>query len=163
MNLTVWSRRDPMTLELDRLREEMGRTFDRYLGEPTALPEPKLLRAEGWIPPLDVGQTETEMRIEVEVPGIGAKDLEISVLGDELTIAGKKEERKEQKDEDVLRCERRFGSFRRVIELPETVDTGRLTAESDNGVLTIRIPKRPEAKPRQVEVKVIGKKTPVGA
>lgn len=99
--------------------------------------------------------------MRTEVPGIAAKDLEITVTGKLLSIAGEKEEQKEQKGEDYYQCERRFGSFRRVIELPETVDADKTTAESDNGVVTIHVAKRPNTKPKQVEVKPAAKKVAV--
>lgn len=101
------------------------------------------------------------MTIRAEVPGIAAKDLDISLSGTALTISGQKEETSEKQDENYFRCERSFGSFRRVIELPESVDTDKVAAESDNGVVTIHITKRPGAKPKQVEVKPAGKKVSV--
>lgn len=169
MNLTLWRKRDPVTHlspingGLARLRDEMDRTFERMLQEPLAMVEPKIMRTEGWIPPLDVAETETELTIRAEVPGIATKDLDISVSGGMLTIAGKKEEQDEKKGEDFYQCERRFGSFRRVIDLPETVDPDKITAESDNGVLTIRAAKKPGAKAKHVEVKAASKKVPVGS
>jgi HSP20 family protein len=161
MNLTLWRKRDPFNGGLARLREEMDRTFDRFLSEPMGLMEPKLLRSEGWIPPLDVSETDAEVTIRVEVPGIPAKDLDISVTGNTLSIAGEKEETKETKEESFYQCERRFGSFRRVIDLPETIDADKVTAESDAGIVTIRVAKRPGAKPKHVEVKSAGKKVPI--
>ncbi len=161
MNLTLWRKRDPFDGGLMRLRDEMERTFDRFLAEPFGLIEPKALRAEGWIPPLDVSETDTEMTIRAELPGIAAKDLEISITGSSLTLAGKKEEHEEKKGEDFYRCERRFGAFRRVIDLPEAADPDKITAESDNGVVTIRIAKKPGIKPKHVEIKPAGKRVPV--
>jgi HSP20 family protein len=165
MNLSLWKKRDPFNGGLARLRDEMERTFDRFLGEPVGfgVMEPKSLRSEGWMPPLDVCETDNEVTIRAEVPGIAAKDLDISVVGSTLSIAGKKEETTETKEENYYQCERRFGSFRRVIDLPETVDSDKVTAESDNGVVTIRVAKRPGVKPKHVEIKPAGKKVPVTA
>jgi len=159
MNLTLWRKRDPFDGGLARLRDEMERTFDRFLAEP--LIEPKALRSEGWVPPLDVSETDTEVTIRAEVPGIPTKDLDISVTGNTLSIAGQKEETEEKKAEDFYQCERRFGAFRRVIDLPETTDPDRVSAESDNGVVTIHVAKRPGAKPKQIEVKPTGRKVAV--
>jgi HSP20 family protein len=164
MNLTLWNKRSPVNGDLDRLRNEMDRTFDRFFNEPLGLVEPKTLRAEGWIPPVDVSETDTEVTIRAEVPGIAAKDLDISVSGNTLTIAGQKQQQEEKKGEDFYRWERSFGSFRRFIELPDTVDASKVTAESDNGVVTIQVAKKPGVKPRQVEVKPAGsmvKRVPV--
>lgn len=152
MSLTLWKRRDPLDGGIAQLRDEMERTFDRFLSEPFALMEPKGLR-EGWTPPLDISETESEVMIRAEAPGIPAKDLEISVTGRTLSIAGRKEEQEEKKGEDFYQCERRFGSFRRIIELPEAADTDRITAEADNGVVTIHVAKKPGVKPKQVEIK----------
>jgi HSP20 family protein len=170
MSLTLWKKRSPLASvipgngDIARLRDEMDRTFDRFFNEPFGLLgaiEPKALRSNGWVPPLDVSETDTELTIRAEVPGIVAKDLDISVSGAMLTIAGQKEETTEKKEEDFYRCERSFGSFRRVVELPDTVDADKVTAESDNGVLTIHIAKKPGAKPKQVEVKPAAKKVAV--
>lgn len=161
MNLTVSRKHSPFASvfpgngDLIRLRDEMDRTFDRFFNEPFGVlgGEPKALRSNGWLPPLDVSETGTEVTIRAEVPGIAAKDLDISVSGTTLTIAGQKEETEEKKEENFYRCERRFGSFRRIVELPETIDADKVTAESDNGIVTIHIAKKPSAKPRQIEIK----------
>jgi HSP20 family protein len=163
MNLSLWRKREPLNGGLARLREDLDQTFDRFFSEPFGIGtiEPKSLRAEGWIPPLDVSETDNEVTIRAEVPGIAAKDLDICVSGTTLSIAGQKEETKETKDEDFYQCERRFGSFRRAIDLPETVDPDKVSAESDNGVVTIHVAKKPGAKPKQVEVKPASKKVAV--
>ena len=169
MNLSPWKKRpsslaaSPFNGDLARFRDEMDRTFDRFFTDPFALGmiEPKALRSEGWLPAIDVSETETEVTIRADAPGIAAKDLDISVSGSTLTIAGQKEESSEKKDENYCHCERRFGSFRRSIDLPDTVDADKVTAESDNGVVTIHVAKKPGAKPKQVEVKPAAKKVAV--
>ncbi|MBX3372861.1 MAG: Hsp20/alpha crystallin family protein [Phycisphaeraceae bacterium] len=159
MTMTLMRRRTPTTSlapsngDFARLRDEMDRTFERFLGDPLGLVEPKFFRTEGWIPPLDLSETDTELTIRLEAPGIGAKDLDISISGRTLTISGEKSEQQEKKGENFYHCERRFGSFRRVVELPETVDVDKVAAEADNGVIAIHIPKKPGAKPKQVEIK----------
>jgi HSP20 family protein len=149
--------------DLTRFRDEMDRTFARFFADPfeVAAVEPKMLRAEGWIPAIDVSETDTEITIRVEAPGIPVKDLDISVSGNTLTIAGQKEETSEKSEESFYHCERRFGSFRRSLDLPDTVDPNKVTAEADNGVVTIRVPKKPGAKPKQIEVTPIAKKISV--
>lgn len=144
--------------ELARLREEMDRVFDRVLPESLAigwrgLSEPGILRSDGWLPAMDVSDTDTELVIRAEVPGMPAKDLDISVSGHTLTLSGRKEESCERKEESYFHCERRFGSFRRSIELPEYVEPDKVTAESSNGVVTIHVAKKPGSKPRQIEIK----------
>jgi HSP20 family protein len=161
MNLSLWKRRSPIDGGLARLREEMDRTFDRFFSEPWGMLEPKMLRSEGWLPPVDVSETDAEVTIRAEIPGIAAKDLEIAVTGTMLTISGKKEEYEEKKGEDFYQSERRFGSFRRAIDLPETIDAEKVNAESDNGVVTIHVAKKPGIKPKRVEVKAAPKKVAV--
>jgi HSP20 family protein len=161
MNFSLLKRRNPVNGDLVRLRDEMDRTFERFFSEPCGLMEPKMFRAEGWFPAVDVSETDAEVTIQVELPGIAAKDLEIAVSGSTLTISGEKEEREEKKGKDFYQSERRFGSFRRVIELPETVDAEKVTAESDNGVVTIHVAKKPGIKSKRVEVKPAPKKVAV--
>jgi HSP20 family protein len=171
MSLTLFRKRNPLSIvpangEFARLRDEMDRTLERFYNEPFGMlgAEPKALRTTGWIPPLDVSENETEVTIRAEVPGIPTKDLDISITGNVLTMSGKKEEMTEKKEDDFYQCERRFGSFRRVIELPETIDAEKVTAEADNGVVTIHVAKKPGVKPKHVEVKPaanVGKKVPI--
>ncbi|MCC6677587.1 MAG: Hsp20/alpha crystallin family protein [Phycisphaerales bacterium] len=157
MNISLWNKRDPLTGELARLRDEVDRTFDRFFKDPGLLGgraiDPLGLRAETWVPPLDVSETDSEVTIRAEVPGVPTKDLDITVSGHTLNIAGKKEEHEEKQTGNVYRSERRFGSFFRSIDLPDTVDTDRITAESDNGIVTLHAAKKPGAKPRHVDIK----------
>lgn len=168
MNLSLWNKRDPVTSDLGRLRDELDRTFSRFFREPGALAgwpsDPLALRTEGWVPPLDVSESDTEVTIRAEVPGVATKDLDVTVSGNTLCIAGRKEEQQEKKTESYYRAERRFGSFFRSVELPDTVDTEKVTAEADNGVVTLHVAKKPGAKPRHVEIKPgasAGRKVPV--
>lgn len=165
--LTLWNRREPVTSlapangGLARWRDEMDRTFGRFFNEPWGLIEPKAFRAEAWFPPIDVSESDKEVIIRTETPGIAAKDLDISITGSTLTISGQKEDQQETKGEDFYQCERRFGSFRRVMDLPDTIDADKITAESDNGVVTIHVAKKPGVRPRKVEVKPNARKVPV--
>lgn len=163
MNLIPWRNRGGLNGDLARLRGEMEQTFERFFNEPFGLAEPKALRTEGWLPALDVSETNDGVTIRAEVPGVDAKDLDIGVVGRTLSIAGKKEEHQEKTGENFYRCERSFGSFRRTIELPETIDADKVSAESDNGVVTIRVAKKPGAKARQIEVKPVAKKVAVAS
>lgn len=115
--------------------------------------EPRLFRVQGWAPVADVSESDTELLVRFEVPGIEDKDLEVAVVGDALVVAGEKREEAETSGEDRHRCERRFGAFRRVIALPKTVEPDRAQAETGSGILTVRIPKKAGVKPRHIEVK----------
>lgn len=168
MNLTLWNRRpttilSPFNGDIARLRDELDRTFDRFFIEPFSfgMIEPKEVRSEGWLPALDMSESDAEVTIRAEAPGVPASDLDISISGTTLTISGEKQQVTERKDENLYCCERRFGAFRRAIELPETIDADRVTAEADNGVVTIHIGKKPGTKAKRVEVKPTGKKVAV--
>ncbi|MCW5756803.1 MAG: Hsp20/alpha crystallin family protein [Phycisphaeraceae bacterium] len=154
MALSLWKHRDPSGNALSRLREEMDRTFDRFFTDPLDVLDPVLLRQNGWAPPLDISEADGGFIVRAEVPGIASKDLDVSVAGRTLTISGAKNERSEVKDEDFYQCERRFGSFRRSIELPEEADADTVSAEVDSGVLTVHVAKKPGVQRRQVPVEV---------
>ncbi|MFN5496336.1 MAG: Hsp20/alpha crystallin family protein [bacterium] len=160
MNLSIF-RRTPVLDEFARMREEMNRMVGRYIGESGGQFDAGLPRIEGWIPPIDVSETDEEIVIRGEMPGIAARDLEITITGTTLSIAGKKEEKEEMEQEDFYRSERRFGAFRRVLDLPEAADTERVTADSDNGLITIRVAKKPGQRAKRIEVKPTSRRVPV--
>jgi HSP20 family protein len=139
---------------LTRMRDEMERVFDRFVRDPFEL----AWSGDGtsWAPTVDVIDGENEITIKAEVPGIPAKEVDVSISGDILTLSGKKDETKEEKGENYFISERHFGSFERSIELPEGVDPEKISAEQNNGVLTVKIPKLKTAKPKHVPVKTGG-------
>jgi HSP20 family protein len=105
------------------------------------------------MPPVDVSESDDEVMVRTEVPGMSARDIEVTIAGTTLNITGRKQEKEECEQEDFYRCERRFGVFRRAIELPESIDADHVTADAENGVITIRIAKKPGQRTRRVEVK----------
>ncbi|MEY5031536.1 MAG: hypothetical protein RL354_567, partial [Planctomycetota bacterium] len=149
--------RTPILDEFARTRDEMDRMLGRFLGTTLGTtfgaPESRFSRVEGWLPPVDVSESDDEVMVRAEVPGMNARDIEITIAGSTLNITGRKQEREECEQEDFYRCERRFGAFRRVIELPESIDADRVTADTENGVITIRVAKKPGQRTRRVEVK----------
>lgn len=162
MNILPFTKHNPANGDLIRFRNDFDRTIDRLFNESWGLTEPRLLRSEGWIPAMDIIENETEVTIRAEVPGIAVKDLDINILGNTLTVVGAKDEKKEDKGENYYQCERRFGSFRRVVELPETIDPEKITAEADNGVVTIHVAKKPGMKAKHVPIQPVGKRIPIG-
>ncbi|HEY9681583.1 MAG TPA: Hsp20/alpha crystallin family protein [Oculatellaceae cyanobacterium] len=123
---------------------DLDRMFERFLNL-----SPLLSRGLGqeFSPSLDVHETDKEFQINVEVPGMNEKDIDISMSRDTLTISGEKREEKEENAKGVYRMERRYGSFTRSIPLPENcVDTEKAEASFKNGVLTIKLPKAAEYK-----------------
>ena len=164
MSLRLFNR-NPLLDEVTRSRSEMDRIIGGFLGAsmmPGMTPtESAFTRIEGWLPPVDVRESEDGVMIRAEIPGVLARDIEITVTGTTLNISGKKEDKEEIEETDFYRCERRFGAFRRVIELPESIDPDRVTAESENGVILIRIAKKPGLKSRRVEIKPTSRRIPV--
>ena len=102
-------------------------------------------------PPLEVVDKTDEVLIVAELPGVNKDDVEITVLGDTLTIAGEKKLPAE-KDITYIRHERPHGRFRRLVDLPYAVDHNKVAATYKDGILTVTLPKAEEAKPRQITV-----------
>ena len=108
-----------------------------------------------WMPPVDIYQTgDHELVLKAELPDMSREDFDINIENFVLTIKGEKKVSNEVKEEQFHHVERRFGTFSRSFSLPQTVDTAKVAAEYKNGVLTVRIPLREEARPRTVKVNV---------
>lgn len=104
-------------------------------------------------PDFDVKETKDAFVFKADLPGVETKDVEVQTTDNRLTISGKRTEEKEEKSETTYRCERSFGSFTRAFTLPAGGDLEKVAAELKNGILTITVPKKPEAKTKQVSVK----------
>jgi HSP20 family protein len=107
-----------------------------------------------WAPAVDIHETENELVLKADLPGIDEKDLDIRVENNMLTIRGERKFEQEVKEDNYLRVERSYGSFSRSFSLPNTVNTEAIDAEYKNGVLRVLMPKRAESKPKQVKVNV---------
>jgi HSP20 family protein len=108
-----------------------------------------------WMPAVDIFQTgDHELVIKAELPDMSREDIDITVENFVLTIKGEKKLSSDVKEEQYHHVERRYGSFSRSFSLPQTVDANRVAAEYKNGVLTVRLPLREEAKPRTIKVDV---------
>jgi HSP20 family protein len=108
-----------------------------------------------WVPPVDIYQNgETEIVLKAELPEMVREDIDVTVDKGTLTIKGEKKFAGEPKEEQFHRIERRYGAFSRSFSLPPTVDATKVSAEYKNGVLTVRLPVREEAKPRSIKVDV---------
>jgi HSP20 family protein len=111
---------------------------------------PEIFRPEkGLTPAFDISETENEIHVKAELPGMDPKEIEITLTGDLLTIKG---EKKEEKGEDFHRRERRYGSFSRSFRLPVEVKADSINAGYKDGVLTVTLPKAEEEKVRRIEV-----------
>lgn len=117
--------------------------------------DPGFTTGASWVPPVDVFQTgEHELVLKAELPDMTREDIDVSVENFVLTIKGEKKLATDVKEEHFHHIERRYGAFSRSFSLPRTVDPGKVAAEYRNGVLTVRLPLREDAKPRQIKVDV---------
>jgi len=108
----------------------------------------------GFVPALDFAETPDTYVVHVEVPGVDPKEVSISIEDGRLEIAGEKSAEQSEEKQGWFRVERSHGSFRRAVELPGAVDTGKVKAEARNGVLTIVLPKHEESKAKKIAVTV---------
>jgi HSP20 family protein len=108
-----------------------------------------------WVPPVDIYQTgEHELVLKAELPDMTREEIDVTVENFVLTVKGEKKFGDDVKEEQFHHIERHYGAFSRSFSLPRTVDAGKVSAEYKNGVLTVRLPLREEAKPRQIKVDV---------
>jgi len=144
------SRWDPFR-DLMSLQGELNQLFGRTFGG-----EGEATRGASWAPALDVFEDKDRFVIKFELAGLGPDDVEISVEEGTLTVSGERKFYQGMDEAGFHRVERRFGTFARSLSLPSTADAGRIEAGFDDGVLTITVPKKEEAKPRKIQVKATG-------
>lgn len=131
----------------DRMRDEMDEAFRRVMG-----PITESAMEQSWTPTVDVEETDKAVIVKADIPGVDPKDIDVSIQNGALTIRGERKEEKEDKNKNYHRIERFTGSFYRMIPLPSGADENAITASSAKGVLTIQIPKKPEAKSKKIAV-----------
>ena len=140
--------------EIDRLLDNAFRGFGlTSFGFDQAL-SPRL--TEGMLKPtLDLGASDKEYTITMEIPGVDEKDVRLEIVNDTLTISGEKKQEKEEKEKDYYRMERSYGTFQRVLSLPEDADQDGVKATFKKGVLTVTMPRKalPEQDVKKIEVK----------
>ncbi len=132
------------------LRGAIDRLFDETFVRP----------GWGWIAPIgatdlaiDMYETKDEVIVKAALPGIKPEQVEVTITGDTLTIRGEAKEESEVKEEDYIRKERRYGSFCRSVTLPDGLKTDKAEATFEHGVLTLKVPKSEEVKPKTIKVK----------
>jgi len=161
MNLIPWrnkreDKNGPTAEEhpLARLRDEMDHLFDRFWRDPLSTGLADVLPAgSGLGLRMNLAESENDVTVTAELPGVDPKDVEISVSDNTLTISGEKKQEKEDKRRNYHYVERSYGSFHRSIQLPSSADANKVDANYKNGILTVTLQKRPEAKPRRISVK----------
>jgi len=136
--------------------EEWERLFDDFFGRQSwRLP----VEERGWMPAVDVFEKEDRFVVKAELPGMKEDDINVSVVGDALSIKGEKKTETEIKDEDYYRCERSYGTFYRSIPIPSNVDANKIEASFDDGVLEVALPKSAKIKPKKIAVSAKKKAT----
>ena len=143
------SRFDPFR-EFTTLQDRMNRLFgDVYLRDQD------VIQRGNWLPPVDIFETEGhDLVIKAELPDMTREAIEVTVENNALTLKGTKNPPADVKDEQFRRSERHYGAFIRSFTLPNTVDASKVAAEYKNGVLTVKLPYREEARPRTINVEV---------
>jgi HSP20 family protein len=149
-----WPSMQSLRHEIDRLFDDFGSGLWHH---------PMSRRVQGWLPRGDdwalrpateVVDCNGEYRITAELPGMTADDISIKLTDGTITIRGEKSEEKKEEKEDYLLSERRYGAFQRSLALPSGVDTDAISADFANGVLTVTLPKTPEAKQKERKVEI---------
>ncbi len=140
------------TSPLATLRSEMDRLFDQFFREPLGSFEWPF-GDRGWLPPIDLAESDTDVTVRAEIPGIDPKDLDLSIVGNQLVLAGEKKDTLDRSGREIHASESRYGAFRRTVALPANVDEQNVEADYANGVLTIRLKKIQPTLARRIEVK----------
>jgi len=130
--------------DFDRLFRE---AFSSHLGNTE-------LSTRSWAPPVDIYETEDAIVLKAELPGVDPKDVEVRVEDNTLYLKGERKFQKEVKEQNYHRVERSYGSFARSFSLPNSISSDRVKAEFKDGLLTLTMPKREEAKPKTIKIDV---------
>ena len=131
--------------DMMRLRSDMNRIFDEMVNE-------RDVEGGVWLPLLDLSETEDNITVKVDVPGVEKDDITLSINNNVLIIKGEKKLEKESGGENFHRIERIYGNFYRSIELPVLVQSDKVSASFKNGVLEITLPKTAEVKPKEIPI-----------
>ena len=125
--------------------------FERFL---SALPGEGSAQETVWAPRVDMHETDTDVVLDIELPGIDRKDVKVEVRDGFLTVSGERKFERKGKEDGYRSVERRYGRFERSFSLGDTVDPEKITAAVENGVLTLTVPKAEKAKPREIAIAV---------
>ena len=136
--------------DLHAFQERMNRLYD-----PSFLPQGRGEEPlSAWAPAVDIYETEKEIVLKADLPGIPLADVDIRVENTTLTLRGERKFENEVKEDNYTRVERSYGAFSRSFALPNTVDADKISANYENGVLHVAMPKREEARPKQIKVNI---------
>jgi HSP20 family protein len=138
--------------EFTSLQRQMNRLLHAFSGETSLMPLEESLTGSDFGPPVDIYEDDQKLTFTVEVPGVDEKDMKVEIENNILTVHGESKLEKDIKEENFRRLERHYGAFSRSFTLPSTVDPQKIEANYAHGVLAIQMPKRAEAKPKQIKV-----------
>ncbi|MDD5622543.1 MAG: Hsp20/alpha crystallin family protein [Actinomycetota bacterium] len=136
---------DPFN-DMVQLRDEIGRWFEG------TVERGKGRKSAGWAPDVDIKETDKEIQIKADLPGMKLEDIDVSVDGDQLVIKGERKAEKEEKEKDYIRVERSYGSFYRSFSIGAPVKADEIKASYRNGVLEINLPKAEVKKPKKIQI-----------
>jgi HSP20 family protein len=145
------TRFDPFR-DLAVLQDRMNRLFNDSVAGRGG--DDALLNRGTWTPPVDIYEVAGALVLKAELPDVNREDIDVNVENNTLTLRGERKLDQEVKQESFHRIERAYGAFVRQFSLPNTVDGAKITADYKNGVLTVTLPVREEAKPRSIKVNV---------
>ncbi|HEC79287.1 MAG TPA: Hsp20/alpha crystallin family protein [candidate division WOR-3 bacterium] len=134
--------------DLVSLRDDFDRLLENFFGRGP------IEKEEFWAPVMDVVESNGNIEVKAELPGMKKEDIKVTVKDNILSVSGERKQEKETKDKTFHRIERYYGKFCRSIELPSEVDPDKVKATYKDGVLNITLPKPESAKPKQIEVEV---------
>ncbi len=152
-DIASWTTMPDLSTDLFSMQDEINRVFDRFFNR--GVVDDNDLRVGNWYPSVDITEKDDSYIMKAELPGISKEDVKITLKENHLTIHGEKKKEKEEKDKNYFRSERVYGSFQRTFTLPSSVRVEKIEANFKDGVLTIEIPKVEEAKPKEIEIKVV--------
>jgi HSP20 family protein len=132
--------------EVDTLQNEVNRVFDAFFGNGPGT------RVRRWVPAMDLVETDDHLVLRADLPGLTKDDVELEVKDGVLTVSGERKAEHEEKSEGFYRVERAFGRFSRSLTVPDGIDAEAITADFNDGVLEVRIPKPAERKPQRIAI-----------
>ncbi len=148
MKRSLATQRTRLPRPLERFENEMENLVEKFFGDGPGL----WTRSGEFVPQINLAENDGQFEVTVELPGLKPEDFQVELKDNSLWISGEKREETEEKGKTFHRVERHHGEFRRVIPLPTAVDEDKITAGYTEGVLTVRVPKAEEVKPKRIQV-----------
>src|SRR5581483_2135136 len=135
---------------VSNIQTEVNRLFDNFFGRSTSS-----AAARVWAPPVDLYETNDDLVLTLELPGVRDKDVTVSITGDLLSVKGERRFEQDVKEQQFLHVERVYGKFERLVQLPIPVQADKVKASYRDGVLEIKLPKAEEIKPKEIKVEIV--------